>query len=607
MSAEFAADRLPDPVLTGTSRGSPVGPNKPKRPSDPSPSPQPPGETARAAGRTLSSCRIAALPLLDGFLRRLRLEEFLRDHLPREDRRSRVPTATGLLVLLKNLLLSREPLYGVGEWAARHAPELLGLTPAQLPSLNDDRVGRCLDRLFDADIPSLTLLAVAHAVHEFGVELDELHNDSTTVTFHGDYEGAAQERTWRGRLRLAVTWGHNKDHRPDLKQLLYILTVTGDGAVPVQFRVQSGNTTDDRSHRETWDLLCKLTGRRDFLYIADCKLATAENMAYVHRNGGRFVSVLPRTRHEDAAFRAAVSQGRVAWRPIHDKFDDEGNLVDCFSIHEPPTQSAEGYRLIWYHSARKAELDAASRLSRLERAVGRLEELRRKLASPRTRYRTKAKVAEAVETILRECDVAAWITVEVAERTTEQYRQERRGRPGEKTRYVRHERTRIELTHRIELERLDEEARCDGIFPLITNVGTMSERELLLAYKQQPAIERRFEQLKTDFVVAPVYLKETSRIQALLCVYFFVLLVEALLERELRRAMARAGIESLPLYPERRACRRPTARRVIDLFEDVQRHSLTSGKRPSVDFTTELTRVQRKILRLLGMSEAYDP
>jgi transposase len=584
-----------------------VGRNKPKRPSDPTTPSQPPGETARAAGRTLSSCRVAALPRLDGFLRRLRLEDFLRDHLPREDRRSRVPTATGLLVLLKNLLLSREPLYGVGEWAARHAPELLGLTPARLPSLNDDRVGRCLDRLFDADIPSLTLAAVAHAVREFDVELDELHNDSTTITFHGDYEGAAQECPWRGRLRLAVTWGHNKDHRPDLKQLLYILTVTRDGAVPVQFRVQSGHTTDDRSHRATWDLLCKLTGRRDFLYVADCKLATAENMAYVHQNGGRFVSVLPRTRNEDAAFRAAVSRGRVAWRAIHEKFDDEGNLVDCFSIHEPPTQSTEGYRLIWYHSARKAELDAASRLSRLERAVGRLEELRRKLASPRTRYRTKAKVAEAVETILRECDVAAWITVEVAERTTEQYRQERRGRPGAQTRYVRHERTRLELTHRIELERLDEEARSDGIFPLITNDGTMSEREVLLAYKQQPALERRFEQLKTDFVVASVYLKETSRIQALLCVYFFVLLVEALLERELRRAMARAGIESLPLYPERRACRRPTARRVIDLFEDVQRHRLTSGKRPQVVFTTELTRVQRKILRLLGMSEAYDP
>jgi len=115
------------------------------------------------------------------------------------------------------------------------------------------------------------------------------------VTFHGDYEDAERERTLRGRLRLAVTWGHNKDHRPDLKQLLYILTVSGDGAVPVHFRVESGNATDDRSHRATWDLLGKLTGRHDFLYVADCKLATAENMAHIHQHGGRFLSVLPRT------------------------------------------------------------------------------------------------------------------------------------------------------------------------------------------------------------------------------------------------------------------------------------------------------------------------
>ena len=90
----------------------------PNHPGDESTSPQRPGQTARAAGRTLTSCRVAALPLLEGFLRRLRLEEFLREHLPREDLRSRVPTATALLVLLKNLLLSREPLYGVGEWSA---------------------------------------------------------------------------------------------------------------------------------------------------------------------------------------------------------------------------------------------------------------------------------------------------------------------------------------------------------------------------------------------------------------------------------------------------------------------------------------------------------
>src|SRR5439155_365349 len=242
----------------------------------------------------------------------------------------------------------------------------------------------------------LALAVVVHAVREFGVDLDELHNDSTTVTFHGDYESADRERTLRGRLRLAVTYGHNKDHRPDLKQLLYILTVTRDGAVPVQFRVESGNATDDRSHRATWELLCQLTGRRDFLYVADCKLATGGNMAHIHQNGGRFLTVLPRTRGEDATFRTTVREGQARWRQIHDKLDDDGRLIDRYRTHEPEAITAEGYRLVWYHGARKAELDALTRHKRIERATTSLSELRAKLTSPRTRYRDHAKVTLAV-------------------------------------------------------------------------------------------------------------------------------------------------------------------------------------------------------------------
>ena len=127
---------------------------------------------------------------------------------------------------------------------------------------------------------------------------------------------------------MAVTFGHSKDHRPDLKQLLFILTVTADGSVPLHFRAASGNVTDDTTHRDTWDLLCQLTGRRDFLYVADSKLATRENMAYLHQQQGRFVTVLPKTRSEDAAFRDLVARGQVTWRPLWEKTADEGEVID---------------------------------------------------------------------------------------------------------------------------------------------------------------------------------------------------------------------------------------------------------------------------------------
>ena len=118
--------------------------------------------------------------------------------------------------------------------------------------------------------------------------------------------------------------------------------------------------------------------------------------------------------------------------------------------------------------------------------------------------------------------------------------------------YVKKVATRFDLTYRIDDARVATDTTGDGIFPLVTNVVDLSELELLKTYKRQPTIEKRFSQLKTDFEVAPVYLKAVHRIQALLCVYFFALLVESLLERQLRQAMQRQEIEALPMYPEGR-------------------------------------------------------
>ncbi len=565
-----------------------------------------PGEIARAKSRTLNSCRIGALPIINGILKRMCLDKFLRSFLPRADRRCRIAPATGIGLLLKNVLLSREPLYGVGEWAARYDPIAHGFCDSQLSSLNDDRIGRCLDRLFRSDVTSLVLALATHVIREFQVDIDELHNDSTTITFHGAYANAAKEEKRGQTTRLAITWGYNKDHRPDLKQLLYILTVSGDGAVPLYFQVASGNVVDDQTHRATWDLLCRLTGRRDFLYVADCKLATSENMAYIQQRQGRFLTVMPRTRAENRVFRDLVSRGQVQWKHIYDKHNDQREIVDQYSVSVPETLSVEGYRLVWYHSTRKAEQDACMRHQQIERAMVELAEVRRKLSSPRTRYRQAAKVEDAVQGILKARGVEGWIVTEIKEKSEETFRQARRGRPTADTSYVKRTSTRFELAYHIDSVQLAAETCYDGIFPLITNETAQTELDLLLAYKGQPSLEKRFSHLKTDFEVAPVYLKEASRIQALLCVYFFALLTESLLERELRRAMDREAIASLPLYPEGRKCRRPTARRVIDLFEDVQRHSLRVGKRPPAVFMTELSQLQRRILRLLGMANVYD-
>ena len=167
--------------------------NDPKQNADTIPDKNDRGHRARSGNQTLRSWTVGGLPLINRLLERIDLDAFLVKHLPTDDPRLAIPTSRGLLLLVRNILLSREPIYGIGEWAESYAPDLLGLKPGELKHINDDRVGRCLDRLFDASIPELVLDVVRHVITEFDLQLDELHNDSTTISFFGAYDKAAEE------------------------------------------------------------------------------------------------------------------------------------------------------------------------------------------------------------------------------------------------------------------------------------------------------------------------------------------------------------------------------------------------------------------------------
>jgi transposase len=564
-----------------------------------------PGQRTNTPGFTLRSYEVGALPLINHLLGRMRLEELLRQYLPPDDPRCELPTSHVLLVLLRNVLVSREPVYAVAEWAARYAPDLFDLWIDDVSLLQDDRLGRCLARLFAGAGPELILAVVRHVIDEFQVSLDELHNDSTTVSFSGGYADAAEEGHRAGRVTPAITWGHSKDHRPDLKQLLFTLTVTQDGHVPVYFTSSGGNVADDQTHCATWDLLCQLVGRVDFLYVADCKLASEENLGHIARPGGRFITVMPRTHREDKTFRARLCQSpkAIPWKELYDVKDDHGQVIDTLSVCSEEQLSAAGYRLLWYRSTRKVEYDRQARSQRTQRAFAALEALRARLEGPRTRFREREKVQQAVDEILTHCEVETFVRVQLEECEQATYRQATPGRPSPQTKYRKETRHHYSLTWSVDPLLLAQVERQDGVFPLLTNDRHLSAEEVLRAYKRQPMIEKRFSQFKTDFAVAPVYLKDVARIQGLLAVYFFVLLVQTLLERELRRAMAQQGLESLPLYPEGRPCRHPTTHRVLEIFELVQRHVFhkPGSEEPEV-FVTELTPLQRQILKLLGLS-----
>lgn len=96
-------------------------------------------------------------------------------------------------------------------------------------------------------------------------------------------------------------------------------------------------------------------------------------------------------------------------------------------------------------------------------------------------------------------------------------------------------------------------------------------------------------------------LHNEGRIEGLFFLYFLALLLQGLIERELRLAMRHEGIDELPLYPEERSCRHPTTEQVLRLFGLAQRNVLTRGGRTVQVFEPDFTALQRQVLRLLGV------
>lgn len=133
---------------------------------------------------TLRSQRLGCLPMVNFFLSRIGLARHLGTYLPADDPRLRLAPAAVIAVA------GHRPVYALGECAAPYDPAVLGFAPGDADLLNDDRVARTLDRLFDCDRASLITQTVLGVIREFTIDTTQRHNDSTTVTVTGTYPDA---------------------------------------------------------------------------------------------------------------------------------------------------------------------------------------------------------------------------------------------------------------------------------------------------------------------------------------------------------------------------------------------------------------------------------
>jgi transposase len=263
-----------------------------------------------------------------------------------------------------------------------------------------------------------------------------------------------------------------------------------------------------------------------------------------------------------------------------------------------PEKTDDGFRLVWCRSSQKASFDAQAREISLRRTEAELFDLAGRINSHE--LKSRASILNRAHAVVRSHQCNSFIELKVRAETKIETRRLRRGRPGkdDPVRYVRSRLFRLEYS-RIK-EALRAESRTDGVFPLVTNLapGCVPKKKLLLIYKYQPYVEKRHSLLKSELEVAPVYLKKPRRAAGLLHAVFLAIMVDALIERELRKSMAASGIDSLPILPEGRPSKTPTTARLLEMFSGIAWYEF-EHKEQTVTFPVKLTPLQSRLLKLL--------
>lgn len=483
--------------------------------------------------------RLGALPVVSEFTRRLDLAGIVDEVCP-GGASALVTHGQVIETLVANRLTAPAPLVRVGDWARCWAVEEVFGIEAGL--LNDDRLARALDAI----APHLDHIAGtvgARAIAEFGIDVSRLHWDMTSMSVHGDYPAEGQDEDFP-----VIGYGHPKDRRTDLKQVQAGLAVTADGGIPLHARVFGGPAAEVSQVVGAMKDLRTMAGSRDFLMVADSKLVSYDNITALLAAGVQFVAPAPAAQVKDEVY-AALDLCRAAvvdWTPQRDTDKPAGRRESYRVLEDTHTLSGRRrsdpvltVRRILVHSTAVAAGQQAARDKRLVKATEDLNKLA--AAAGGRHYRTAEKVLARIGVITAKRRVTSCLRWSVTE----------------------NEQDIPALSWHFDQDVLDGEAAADGWYALLTNIPTETAEpaQVLIHYKGQGAVERRYHDFKGPLAVAPVFVQHNRRVAALIQVICLALLVFCLIERQVRRAL---GPEQtmIGLYPDNRKVR-PTGRMIF--------------------------------------------
>ena len=510
------------------------------------------------------------MPVIAEFCRRLDIRGIIDRACPVRD----VAIAThGQVVeaLVANRLTSPQPLLHVEDWAREWAvAEVFGV---EAEVLNDDRVGRALDAVAPA-LAGIVGSIGLNAITAFGIDVSRIHWDMTSMSLFGAYQSA-------DAAFARPAHGHPKDRRFDLKQIQTGIGVTSDGGIPIFHRAFDGGAAEIAQVVGAMESLRTMCGPREFLLVGDSKLISAGNVTAMKSAGVQFIAPASKAYVDADALRAAnnldlTDVDYVAARDQAKAPEARGRYrvgEDTWTMPATKKQKGQGPRLrrVFVWSSANAGAAVTARAKKLDRARADLEGLTNGLGG--RYYPTVEKVNARLAVIATKRRVGDYLISTVA--------LDEAGKPT--------------LDWHFDTAALEHEAATDGWYCLLTNVDpdNADATEILIRYKGQEVVERRYGTFKGPLAVAPIFLKNNQRIEALLTVICLALLIFCLIERQVRQAIAPE--QTMTGFPGRPHAK-PTGRLILEALARLRLVPATANAPPVIHHPTGL---EARLLELL--------
>jgi len=530
----------------------------------------------------ISTYTLNNLGLVAGTCKELRIAEFVDSLIP-PDPQQKVTTGQAIVAMIINGLgFSNRSLYLFPQFFEKKPVDLLIHQGLVAEDLNDDTMGRSLDRLFSYGCTELFSSLAYYATEKEDVDKKFGHLDSTTFSVHGEYKSSEEEGA-----AIYITHGVSKQKRPDLKQLYLNLLVTSDGGIPLFMQALDGNSSDNTVFRKTVTEFRK--GIKNNLqaidyWVGDCKFYTKETISQI-KDETKWISRVPDNIKKAQLEIQDAAKSLEQLNPLIEKKYSYRTSEFCYG------GITQRWLTIFSNEGRKRSIETVKKA--VEKEYVEIEKQSKKRG--KKGFYCDPDAQKSINLYQKKLKYHT-ITIDSMD---VKVKYKGRGRPSKnkEKQLLYCPQYHIELNK----EEVDLVISRKAIFIIATNElnsDKLNDLEVFDHYKDQMNVERGFRFLKDPlFFASSLFLKKPERIVALIMIMCLSLLVYSICERKLRKLLKTVG-ESISSQVGK-PTQRPTLRWVYQIFEDV--HLVRFGDDGKWNYEVTNLRDDAKIvLTLLG-------